>query len=128
MKHIVNTPQAPDAIGPYSQAVAFSKLLFTSGQIPLDPKTMTTVAGGIQEQARQSLLNLKNVLEEGGASIDSVLKTTCFLADMAHFTEFNEVYSEVFGTEAAPARSCVEVARLPKDVLVEIEAIAYIVG
>jgi len=101
-------------------------MVFTSGQLPLDPKTMTFVEGGIKEQARKSLENLKAVLEESGASLDSVLKTTCFLSDMENFVAFNEVYTEVFGTENAPARSCVEAARLPKDALVEVEAIAFI--
>lgn len=126
MKKVVNTELAPKAIGPYSQGTGFENLVFTSGQLPLDPKTMAFVDGGIKEQALQSLLNLKAVLEEAGASLDSVLKTSCFLSDMNDFVAFNEVYTEIFGTEAAPARSCVEVARLPKDALVEIEAIAFI--
>lgn len=126
MKKTIHTELAPAAIGPYSQGSAFKELVFTSGQLPLDPKTMAFVEGGIKEQARQSLANLKAVLEESGASLCSVLKTTCFLSDMENFAEFNEVYTEVFGTEAAPARSCVEAARLPKDALVEVEAIAFI--
>ncbi|GLO60553.1 endoribonuclease L-PSP [Vibrio sp. MACH09] len=126
MRKIVNTELAPKAIGPYSQGSGFENLVFTSGQLPLDPKTMAFVEGGIKEQALQSLLNLKAVLEEAGASLDSVLKTSCFLSDMNDFVAFNEVYTEIFGTEAAPARSCVEVARLPKDALVEIEAIAFV--
>lgn len=126
MKKVVNTELAPKAIGPYSQGTGFENLVFTSGQLPLEPKTMAFVEGGIKEQALQSLLNLKAVLEEAGASLDSVLKTSCFLSDMNDFVAFNEVYTEIFGIEAAPARSCVEVARLPKDALVEIEAIAFI--
>lgn len=126
MRKIVNTELAPKAIGPYSQGSGFENLVFTSGQLPLDPKTMAFVEGGIKEQALQSLLNLKAVLEEAGASLDSVLKTSCFLSDMNDFVAFNEVYTEIFGTEAAPARSCVEVARLPKDAFVEIEAIAFV--
>lgn len=126
MKKIINTELAPKAIGPYSQGAGFESLVFTSGQLPLDQKTMAFVEGGIKEQALQSLLNLKAVLEEAGASLDSVLKTSCFLSDMNDFVAFNEVYTEIFGTEAAPARSCVEVARLPKDALVEIEAIAFV--
>lgn len=126
MKKTIHTELAPAAIGPYSQGSAFKELVFTSGQLPLDPKTMAFVEGGIKEQARQSLANLKAVLEESGASLCSVLKTTCFLSDMENFAEFNEIYTEVFGTEAAPARSCVEAARLPKDALVEVEAIAFI--
>ena len=126
MKKTIHTDLGPAAIGPYSQGAAFKELVFTSGQLPLDPKTMAFVEGGIKEQALQSLKNLKAVLEESGASLDSVLKTTCFLSDMENFAAFNEIYTEVFGTENAPARSCVEAARLPKDALVEIEAIAFI--
>ena len=126
MKTTIHTESAPAAIGPYSQGTAFKELVFTSGQLPLDPTTMAFVEGGITEQARQSLSNLKAVLEAAGASIDNVVKTTCFLSDMENFVAFNEVYTEVFGTENAPSRSCVEVARLPKDALVEVEAIAYI--
>ncbi len=121
----INTDQAPAAIGPYSQAMAIQNLLFTSGQLAFDPKTMNFVEGGIKEQTRQALLNLKLILEAGNSSLDNVIKTTCFLSDMNNFAEFNAVYSEIFATHA-PARSCVEVARLPKDALVEVEAIAYI--
>ena len=126
MKNIIHTDLAPAAIGPYSQAVAFKDIVFTSGQLPLDPKTMAFVEGGIKEQARQSLANLQAVLEASGASLDSVLKTTCFLSDMENFAAFNEVYTEIFGTDGAPSRSCFEAARLPKDALVEVEAIAFI--
>ena len=115
MKKTVHTDTAPAAIGPYSQGMAFKELVFTSGQLPLDPKTMVFVEGGIEEQARQSLANLKAVLEASGASLDSVLKTTCLLSDMKDFAAFNDVYTEVFGTEAAPSRTCFEAARLPKD-------------
>lgn len=121
----IHTDLAPAAIGPYSQALSFSNLVFTSGQLPLDPKTMAFPEGGIKVQAKQSLENLKAVLEASGASMETVLKTTCFLADMEDFAAFNEIYTEFFGTELAPARSCVQAARLPKDALVEIEAIAY---
>ena len=124
MKEIISTPAAPAAIGPYSQGTIYGEVVYTSGQLPLVPETMQFVEGGIKEQAKQSLDNLKAVLEASGAGLDSVLKTTCFLSDMENFTAFNEVYTGVFGTENAPARSCVEVARLPKDALVEIEAIA----
>lgn len=123
MKQIIFTEAAPAAIGPYSQATAFDKLLFTSGQIPLDPKTGEIVAGGIAEQSRRVLENLKAVLEAGGSACGQVLKTTCFLADMADFAAFNAVYAEYFG-EQSPARSCVAVKTLPKNVLVEVEAIA----
>ncbi|MEZ8169779.1 RidA family protein [Vibrio sp. 10N.222.54.F12] len=126
MKTKIHTDLAPAAIGPYSQGMAFKDLIFTSGQLPLDAKTMAFVEGGIKEQARMSLENLKAVLEQSGGSLNTVIKTTCFLSDMENFVAFNEVYTEVFGTENAPARSCVEAARLPKDALVEVEAIAYI--
>ena len=126
MKTQIHTEAAPAAIGPYSQALAFKELVFTSGQLPLDPETMAFPEGGIQAQARQSLANLKAILEKSGAGIDTVLKTTCFLANMEDFVAFNEVYTEVFGTECAPARSCIQAGRLPKDALVEVEAIAYI--
>ncbi|WP_201243444.1 RidA family protein [Rheinheimera salexigens] len=126
MKQKIHTENAPAAIGPYSQGLAFKDLVFTSGQLPLDPNTMAFAEGGIKEQSRQSLANLKAVLEAAGAGLDSVLKTTCFLSDMENFAAFNEVYTEVFGTDVAPARSCIEAARLPKDALVEVEAIAFI--
>jgi 2-iminobutanoate/2-iminopropanoate deaminase len=124
MKEIIKTSEAPEAIGPYSQAVAFQSLVFTSGQLPLDPVSMTFPTGGIKEQTRQSLLNVKAILEKSGASLNSVIKTTCFIKNMDDFAEFNEVYLEFFGDTHAPARSCIEAARLPKNALVEIEAIA----
>lgn len=126
MKQQIHTNAAATAIGPYSQALSFERLLFTSGQLPLNPLTMTLVEGGISEQTRASLANLKAILEAANASFDSVLKTTCFLANINDFAAFNAVYSEVFGCDSAPARSCIEVANLPKNALVEIEAIAYI--
>ncbi|WP_068088038.1 RidA family protein [Polycladidibacter stylochi] len=126
MKKVIDTAKAPAAIGPYSQGMIFDQLVFTSGQLPLVPETMAFPEGGIKEQSKQSLANLKAVLEEAGAGIDSVIKTTCFLGKMEDFAAFNEVYTEVFGTEAAPARSCIQAGRLPKDALVEVEAIAYI--
>ena len=122
-KKIISTAQAPAAIGPYSQANQIGNMVFTSGQIPLVPETMEIVEGGIVEQSTQAMQNLMAVLKEAQASADSVIKTTCFLSDMNNFAAFNEVYAKSF-PENAPARSCVEVARLPKDVLVEIEAIA----
>ncbi|MFW1557051.1 RidA family protein [Vibrio parahaemolyticus] len=127
MKTKVHTDNAPAAIGPYVQGTVFQDLVFTSGQLPLDPKTMAFVEGGITQQSRMSLANLKAVLEEAGASMETVVKTTCFLSNMEDFAAFNEVYTEVFGTENAPSRSCVEAARLPKDALVEVEAIAYVI-
>jgi len=123
-KTIINTQNAPAAIGPYSQANQLGNLVFTSGQIPLDPNSMEIVAGGVAEQAEQVMQNLMAVLKEAGASAETVIKTTCFIKDMNDFVAFNEVYAKYFA-ELAPARSCVEVARLPKDVLVEVEAIAY---
>jgi len=122
-KKIIATDQAPSAIGPYSQANQIGNLVFTSGQIPLDATTMQVVEGGITEQAEKVMQNLVAVLEAAGASAATVIKTTCFIKDMNDFVAFNEVYGKYF-PENAPARSCVEVARLPKDVLVEVEAIA----
>ena len=126
MKNIINTEAAPAAIGPYSQGVSFGDLVMTSGQLPLDPATMAFPEGGVKEQTRQSLLTAKAVLEQSGASLETVLKTTCFLAKMEDFAAFNEVYTEFFGSTGAPARSCIQAGKLPKDALVEIEAIAYI--
>ncbi|AZS49889.1 RidA family protein [Entomomonas moraniae] len=126
MKKIVSSSDAPKAIGPYSQAVCFKDLVFTSGQLPLIPETMNFPSSCVKEQTRESLTNLKVVLEKGGSSLKSVLKTTCFLVDMDDFAAFNEVYTEFFGTEGAPARSCFAVAKLPKGALVEIEAIAFV--
>ncbi|TDR72501.1 RidA family protein [Paludibacterium purpuratum] len=123
MKEILHTDTAPAAIGPYSQGTAFGQLVFTSGQIPLDPKTGEVVGGGIEEQSRRAMENLVAVLAAGGAKPTNVLKTTCFLADMGDFAKFNAVYAEYFG-ENSPARSCVAVKTLPKNVLVEVEAVA----
>ena len=121
----IQTDQAPAAIGPYSQAIRHGSMIFTAGQIPLDPRTGDIVGNDITTQTRQVLDNLSAVLEAGGAGLDEVVKTTCFLHDMNDFAAFNEVYQHYFGT-AAPARSCVAVERLPKDVLVEIEALAIV--
>ena len=125
IKKIIKTQQAPLPIGPYNQAVAFGGLVYTSGQIPLD-RSNTVVAGGVSEQAVCVLENLKAVLEGAGSSLDRVVKTTVFLKNMADFTAMNEVYGKYFEPSAAPARTTVEVARLPKDVLVEIEAVAHL--
>jgi len=122
-KKIISTAQAPAAIGPYSQANQYGNMVFTSGQIPLIPQTMEIIEGGINEQSEQVMQNLMAVLKEASASAETVLKTTCYLKDMNDFAAFNEVYGKYF-PESAPARSCVEVARLPKDVLLEVEAIA----
>ena len=124
-KEVINTNQAPAAIGPYVQATRLGDLVFTSGQIPLDPATMALVTGSIEVQAEQVMKNLLAVLEAAGATATTVVKTTCFLKNMEDFAAFNTVYGKYLG-EAAPARSCVEVARLPKDVLVEVEAIAHV--
>lgn len=123
MKVIVSTGKAPAAIGPYAQAVKTNGLVFTSGQLPIDPAT-GAFPEGIREQTRQSLANVKAILEEAGLTMDAVLKTTVFLSDMNNFAAMNEVYAAFFTEGAFPARSAVEVARLPKDALVEIEVIA----
>ena len=123
MKEIISTQKAPAAIGPYSQAVRAGNLLFVSGQIPVDPATGEVVEATIQAQAQRSLENVKAVLAAAGASLDNVVKTTVFLKDMDDFVEMNRIYKTFF-TADCPARSAVQVAKLPKDVLVEIEAIA----
>nr|WP_325298124.1 RidA family protein [uncultured Dysosmobacter sp.] len=123
MKSIVNTAKAPAAIGPYAQAVKTEGLVITSGQLPIDPAT-GAFPEGIQAQTRQSLTNVKAILEEAGLTMDSVIKTTVFLSDMNNFGAMNEVYATFFTEGSFPARSAVEVARLPKDALVEIEVIA----
>jgi 2-iminobutanoate/2-iminopropanoate deaminase len=121
-KQIVSTNKAPGAIGPYSQAICIDKFVYTSGQIPVDPAT-GEVPANVEAQAEQSLKNLKAVLEAAGTDMDHVIKTLVFIKDMNDFAAINEVYSKFF-TKDFPARSCVEAARLPKDVLIEIEAIA----
>lgn len=125
MKEIISTTNAPAAIGPYSQAVTINNLVYTSGVIPINPLDGTVVEGGIKEQADRVLTNLSALLESCGSSLDKVVKTTVFIKDMNDFAALNEVYATYF-TKDYPARSCVEVARLPKDVLVEIEAIALL--
>ena len=123
MKTIISTSQAPAAIGPYAQAVKANGFVITSGQLPIDPAA-GTLPEGIQAQTRQSLTNVKAILEEAGLTMDAVLKTTVFLSDMNNFAAMNEVYATFFTEGSFPARSAVEVARLPKDALVEIEVIA----
>ena len=120
---IVQTPGAPKAIGPYSQATTLGDLVFTAGQIALDPATMEVVPGGVAEQTERVFLNLKAVLEAAGSGFDRVLKTTVFLADMADFAAMNEVYAKHFGSHR-PARSTVAAAGLPRGVRVEIECVA----
>ncbi len=122
----VQTKNAPQAIGPYSQGIVVNNLFYSSGQIPLRPDG-TLVEGDVQVQATQIFENLKAVLEEAGASLNTVVKATVFIKDMNDFAALNEVYGDYFG-DHKPARSCVEVARLPKDVLVEIEVIALVKG
>lgn len=123
MKKIISTSQAPAAIGPYAQAVEHNGLVITSGQLPIDPAT-GAFPDGIQAQTRQSLTNVKAILTEAGTDMDHVLKTTVFLSDMNNFAAMNEVYATFFTEGSYPSRSAVEVARLPKDALVEIEVIA----
>jgi 2-iminobutanoate/2-iminopropanoate deaminase len=123
MKKVISTSTAPAAIGPYSQAIQVGNLVFASGQIPIDPATGSFVAGGVKEQARQSLTNVKAILDEAGLTLDNVVKTTVFLADMNDFADVNAVYAEFFA-EPYPARSAVAVKTLPKGALLEIEVIA----
>ena len=124
-KTIISTENAPEAIGPYSQAIRANGFIFAAGQTGLDPATMELVAGGVEAQARQVLTNLKHVLEAAGTSLDRVVKTTVFLTDMANFAAMNAVYKEFFPANP-PARSTVAVAGLPKGGLVEIEAVALV--
>lgn len=123
---VINTTKAPAAIGPYSQAITANGLLFTSGQIPVDPTTGLVVEGGIESQARMVMENLKAVLLEADVDFSAVVKTTCFISSMDDFAAFNSVYSQYFTSDAKPARSCVAVKTLPKKVLCEVEAIAIL--
>lgn len=125
MRRIVSTDAAPRAIGPYSQAVQFGELVFSSGQIPLDPQTGQFVEGGIAEQTEQVLKNLSEVLRAAGVGLSDVVKTTVYLADMNDFAAMNEIYARHFQRDP-PARSTVQAARLPRGALIEIEAIAII--
>ena len=120
---IIHTENAPVAVGPYSQAIAYGGLIITSGQLPIDPST-GCFPETVEEQTRQSLLNVKAILESAGSGMDKVIKTTVFLSDMNNFAAMNSIYATFFAEGAYPARSAVEVARLPKDALVEIEVIA----
>ncbi|MDD7267420.1 MAG: RidA family protein [Lachnospiraceae bacterium] len=124
MNKVIFTEKAPAAIGPYSQAVLTGSMLYTSGQIPIDPATGEVVAGAIVEQTEQVCQNMAAVLEAAGTSFANVVKTTCFLADMADFAAFNEVYAKYFVSK--PARSCVAVKTLPKNVLCEVEVVATV--
>ena len=123
MKNIISTEKAPKAIGPYSQAAEVNGIIYTSGVIPINPETNELVTGDIATQAKQAIGNLVALLNAAGSSAEDVIKTTVFIKDMNDFAAINEIYSTFFTTNY-PARSCVEVARLPKDVLIEIEAIA----
>jgi 2-iminobutanoate/2-iminopropanoate deaminase len=127
MKSIIQTPNAPQAIGPYSQAIVSQGLVFVSGQIPLDPASGLLMMGTIQEQTQRVLENLKAVLEAAGSSLELVVKTTVYLKDMSEFPAMNEVYGEYF-SGGLPARATVEVSRLPRDVSVEIDCIAAVRG
>jgi len=122
MLKVTNTTNAPAAIGPYSQAIEFQNILFTSGQIPLDPATGEVTGSTIAEQAEQVMKNISALLEANSIDFTRVIKTTCFLADMADFGTFNEIYAKYFTTN--PARSCIAVKQLPKSVLCEVEVIA----
>lgn len=124
MKEVISTDKAPAAIGPYSQAIKVGNMVFTSGVIPVDPATGNIPEGSV-EQAKQAFANLKNLIEASGSSMDKVIKTTVFIKEMNDFAAINEVYAQVF-VEPFPARSCVEVARLPKDVMLEVEAICVV--
>ncbi|MCI2414457.1 MAG: RidA family protein [Candidatus Aramenus sp.] len=123
MKEVVFSERAPKPIGPYSQAIKSSGLIFVSGQIPVDPKTNNVVSGGIREQTKQVMENIKTILEEKGFSMDNVVMAFVYLKNMNDFPAFNEVYSSYFSKEP-PARVTVEVSRLPKDVLIEVACIA----
>ncbi len=124
-KNIISTDKAPQAIGPYSQAVRFDNLLFLSGQIPVDPESGEVLKGDIEEQTRQILENLSNVLTEGGSSLDNVLRTTIFLTNLEDYADVNKIYAQFF-EKSMPARSTVQVSRLPMEVRIEIDAIACI--
>ena len=125
MRKVVATDKAPAAIGPYAQANVIGNLVFTSGQLGMDPATGNLVEGGVQAQTHQVFANLKAVLEEAGSGLEKIVKTTCFLQDMEDFAAMNEVYASYF-EGAFPSRSAVEVAKLPKGGLIEIEAVAYL--
>ena len=122
-KSVVATQQAPQAIGPYSQAIRLGNLLFTAGQIPLDPSSGKLVEGDIEQQTERVMRNLQAILEAAGSSLDQVVKTTCFLADLDDFQRFNQIYGQFF-TNQPPARSTVQVARLPDGARVEVECVA----
>ena len=123
-KEIIKTDKAPAAIGPYEQAIRFGNLLFTSGQIPIDPKTSEIVKGDIKKQSQRVFENLKGILETSSSSLERVIKVTVYLKDLKDFNDMNRIYEEYFG-KSKPARSCVEVSNLPKGVAIEVDLIAY---
>jgi 2-iminobutanoate/2-iminopropanoate deaminase len=125
-RQIITTNRAPAPVGPYQQAVRTGNLVFTAGQIPINPETNEVLTGSVEEQTRQVLENLKALLEAAGTSLDRAVKTTVFLRDMNDFPKMNSVYATYFTAATAPARSTIQVARLPRDVAVEIEAIAEV--
>jgi 2-iminobutanoate/2-iminopropanoate deaminase len=124
-KEIISTEAAPKAVGPYSQAIKVGSFLFLSGQLPLHPQTGNVIGDNIESQTRQSIENIRSILSSLGSFLTDVVKTTVFLKDMGHFSQMNQIYQEYFDKDA-PARSCFEVSRLPKDVLIEIESIAIV--
>ena len=124
MKTVIQTPKAPAAIGPYSQAIEINNMVYTSGVIPVIPATGEIAEGGVEAQAEQAFQNLCNLVEASGSKVENIVKTTVFIKEMNDFGKINEIYKKYF-KEPFPARSCVEVARLPKDVLLEVEAIAW---
>ncbi len=124
MRKVIATPNAPAAIGPYSQAIESNGTLYVSGQIPIVPQTGNLIEGGIEEQTEQALKNIGEILKAAGYTYSDVAKTTCLLADIADFAKFNDIYAKFFGTEGAPARATFAVKALPKGALVEIEVIA----
>ena len=124
-RNVIKTNNAPQAIGPYSQGIRIGQFIYTSGQIPIDPKTNTIVGGGIKNQTKQILENLKAVLSASGSSLQDVVKTTVYLTNMLDFAAMNEVYATYF-SEPYPARSTVQVAKLPKDVAIEIDVVAFL--
>lgn len=125
-KSVVSSSKAPAAIGPYSQAIVANGMVFTAGVIPLDPETKVIAGDDIRAQAERVLTSLRGLLEDAGSSLDLVVKTTCFVQDLNDFPVFNEVYASFFNGDAAPARSTVQVAKLPMGVLVEVEAVALL--
>jgi 2-iminobutanoate/2-iminopropanoate deaminase len=125
-KLVVSTLKAPKAIGPYSQAIRISELVFTSGQLPINSEKGEIICSDIEGQTNQSLINLSEVLKEAGSNLDKVIKTTVYLSDMNNFDKMNKIYKEFFKEGNYPARTAIEVSKLPKNALVEIEAVAYI--